>query len=80
MGVIARLSTVGSYVPLAFATLMVFSPAWLYFARFVRHDVYLAFCNMGAVYFAFRFGESRKLWHFLWPDRADNDVPDQNPS
>lgn len=54
----------GRWGALAFATLTVFSPSWLYFERFVRHDIYLALCNMGAVYFAFRWGESRKI-HLL---------------
>lgn len=51
----------GRWGALAFAALMTFSPSWLYFARFVRHDVYLALCTMGAVYFAFRYGDTRKF-------------------
>jgi len=53
----------GRWGALTFAALMTFSPSWLYFARFVRHDVYLALCTIGAVYFAFRYGETRKFWY-----------------
>lgn len=44
---------------LAFLALLTFSPAFTYFTRFLRHDIYLALCNLGAVYFAFRYGETR---------------------
>jgi uncharacterized protein (TIGR03663 family) len=48
---------------LAFAALITFSPGWLYFARFVRHDIYLALANLGAVYLTFRYGETRRPWY-----------------
>lgn len=51
----------GRWGALSFLVLLVFSPAWLYFARFVRHDVYLALCNLAAIYFAFRYGETRRF-------------------
>ncbi len=50
----------GRWGALCFLALMVFSPSWTYFTRFVRHDIYLAALNMAAVFFAFRFGETRK--------------------
>ena len=48
----------GRWGALAFLLLVTFSPSWTYFTRFVRHDIYLALCNLGAVFFAFRYGES----------------------
>jgi uncharacterized protein (TIGR03663 family) len=48
----------GRWGALAFMVLVTFSPSWTYFARFVRHDIYLALCNLAAVYFAFRFGDT----------------------
>ena len=30
----------------------------VYFTRFIRHDIYLALCNLVAVFFAFRYGET----------------------
>jgi uncharacterized protein (TIGR03663 family) len=53
----------GRWGALAFLVLLTFSPAWIYFTRFVRHDIYLALCNVSAVYFAFRYGETRRAWH-----------------
>lgn len=53
----------GRWGALSFLALLTFSPAWIYFARFVRHDVYLALANLAAVYFAFRYGETRKSWY-----------------
>lgn len=50
----------GRWGALSFLTLMVFSPTWTYFTRFVRHDIYLAALNMAAVYYAFQYGETRK--------------------
>jgi len=50
----------GRWGALCFLGLMVFSPSWTYFTRFVRHDIYLAALNMAAVYYAFRYGETRK--------------------
>jgi len=52
----------GRWGALSFAALIVFSPAWLYFIRFVRHDIYLALPNLAAVYLAFRYGETRRPW------------------
>ncbi len=50
----------GRWGALCFLGLMVFSPSWTYFTRFVRHDIYLAALNMAAVYYAFQYGETRK--------------------
>lgn len=50
----------GRWGALSFLVLVTFSPSWVYFTRFVRHDIYLAFCNLAAVYLAFRYGETRK--------------------
>jgi uncharacterized protein (TIGR03663 family) len=50
----------GRWGALAFLALVTFSPAWTYFTRFVRHDIYLATCNLGAVYWAFRYGDTYK--------------------
>jgi uncharacterized protein (TIGR03663 family) len=50
----------GRWGALSFLMLVTFSPSWTYFTRFVRHDIYLAFCNLAAVYLAFRYGETRK--------------------
>ena len=44
---------------LMFLILATFSPSFNYFSRFVRHDIYLALCNLSFVYFAFRYGETR---------------------
>ena len=48
----------GRWGALAFLVLVTFSPSWTYFTRFVRHDIYLALCNLGAIYFAFRYAEN----------------------
>jgi uncharacterized protein (TIGR03663 family) len=48
----------GRWGALSFMLLVTFSPAWTYFTRFVRHDIYLALCNLGAIFFAFRYGET----------------------
>ncbi len=53
----------GRWGALAFLLLVTFSPSWTYFTRFVRHDIYLALCNLGAVFFAFRYGESGRAKH-----------------
>jgi uncharacterized protein (TIGR03663 family) len=50
----------GRWGALSFLVLVAFSPAWIYFTRFVRHDIYLAACNLGAIFWAFRYGETRK--------------------
>lgn len=49
----------GRWGALCFLILVTFSPSLSYFTRFVRHDIYLALCNLAAVYFAFRYGETR---------------------
>src|SRR5215470_4252509 len=48
----------GRWGALAFMLLVTFSPSWTYFTRFLRHDIYMALCNLGAVYFAFRYAET----------------------
>jgi len=50
----------GRWGALLFLVLFTFSPALNYFTRFVRHDIYVAFGNMAAVFFAFRYGETRR--------------------
>ena len=50
----------GRWGALSFLVLVSFSPTWTYFARFVRHDIYLAACNLAAVVFAFRYGDTRR--------------------
>lgn len=50
----------GRWGALCFLCLVTFSPAWVYFIRFVRHDIYLALCNLAAIYFAFRYGDTRR--------------------
>ena len=49
----------GRWGALSFLILATFSPGWTYFTRFLRHDIYVALCNMAFVYFAFRYGETR---------------------
>ena len=51
---------IGRWGALSFLVLITFSPSWTYFTRFVRHDIYLALCNLAAVYLAFRYGDTRK--------------------
>jgi uncharacterized protein (TIGR03663 family) len=53
----------GRWGALSFLVLITFSPTWVYFTRFVRHDIYQALCNVAVVYFAFRYGETRKAKH-----------------
>lgn len=48
----------GRWGALSFMVLVTISPSWTYFTRFIRHDIYLALCNLAAVYFAFRFAET----------------------
>jgi uncharacterized protein (TIGR03663 family) len=50
----------GRWGSLWFIALVTFSPAWTYFTRFIRHDIYLAGCNLAAVVLAFRYAEERK--------------------
>jgi uncharacterized protein (TIGR03663 family) len=50
----------GRWGAIAFLALLAFSPGWIYFTRFVRHDIYLALCNLGAVFLAFRYGDTRQ--------------------
>ncbi len=56
----------GRWGALCFLALIVFSPSWTYFTRFVRHDIYLAALNMAAVFYAFRYGESRQAKHLYF--------------
>ncbi len=49
----------GRTAALALLALLSFSPSFTYFTRFVRHDIYLALCNLAFVYCAFRYGETR---------------------
>jgi len=51
---------IGSTAAFAFLLLFTFSPALTYFTRFLRHDVYVGLGNIMAIYFAFRFGETRR--------------------
>jgi uncharacterized protein (TIGR03663 family) len=44
---------------LCFLVLLSFSPSFVYFTRFLRHDIYVAFGCMMAIYYAFRYGETR---------------------
>jgi uncharacterized protein (TIGR03663 family) len=53
----------GRSAALMFLVLATFSPSFNYFTRFIRHDIYLALCNLIAVFFAFRYGESRSAKH-----------------
>ncbi|MEO8603854.1 MAG: flippase activity-associated protein Agl23 [bacterium] len=56
----------GRWGALAFLLLITFSPTWVYFTRFIRHDIYLALCNMVAVVFAFRYGETGKAKYLYY--------------
>lgn len=49
---------IGRWGALAFFLLVTVSPSWIYFTRFLRHDIYSAFCNMAAVVAAFRYGQT----------------------
>lgn len=49
----------GRWGALALLVLITFSPSWSYFTRFLRHDIYVALFNVGFVYFAWRYGETR---------------------
>jgi len=53
----------GRWGALSFLVLTTFSPSMSYFTRFLRHDIYVALCNLAAVYFGFRYAEERKAWH-----------------
>lgn len=53
----------GRWGALSFLLLVTFSPSWTYFTRFIRHDIFLALCNLGTVFFAFRYGESGRPKH-----------------
>lgn len=50
---------IGRWGALALLFLMTVSPSWSYFTRFLRHDIYVALFNVGFVYFAWRYGETR---------------------
>ena len=49
----------GRWGALSFLVLLSFSPSFVYFTRFLRHDIYVAFGCMMAIYYAFRYGETR---------------------
>jgi uncharacterized protein (TIGR03663 family) len=49
----------GRWGAVSFLILATFSPSLCYFTRFLRHDIYVALCNLAFVYFAFRYGETR---------------------
>ena len=49
----------GRSAALWFVVLVTFSPAWTYFTRFLRHDIYVAFGNLLAVYGGFRYADTR---------------------
>jgi uncharacterized protein (TIGR03663 family) len=49
----------GRWGALAYLGLVTLSPSFTYFARFLRHDIYIALLNVAAVYFVFRYGETR---------------------
>lgn len=53
----------GRWGALSFLLLVTFSPSLTYFTRFVRHDIYMALCNLTAIYFMFRYGETREVRH-----------------
>lgn len=53
----------GRWVALSFLILATLSPSLTYFTRFLRHDIYVALCNMAFVYFAFRYGEAQRARH-----------------
>jgi len=55
----------GRWGAIAFLLLVTFSPSLTYFTRFVRHDIYMAFCNLLAIYSMFRYGETRQA-RFLY--------------
>lgn len=49
----------GRWGALCFLTLGVFSPAFTYFTRFVRHDIYVALGTIMFVVYAFLYGQTR---------------------
>jgi len=48
----------GRWGALGFLVLLAFSPSWLYFSRFLQHEVFLAAFVLAAVHFTFRYGET----------------------
>ena len=53
----------GRWGAITFLVLLTFSPSFNYFSRFVRHDIYMALCNLAMVYCLFRYGETRTVWY-----------------
>lgn len=53
----------GRWGALSFLVLVTVSPSWVYFTRFVRHDIYLALTNLAAVFLFFRYADTRKAWY-----------------
>jgi uncharacterized protein (TIGR03663 family) len=60
----------GRNAALWFLALVTFSPSLSYFTRFVRHDIYLALCNLAAVYFVFRYGTTRAARNLYYSSAA----------
>jgi uncharacterized protein (TIGR03663 family) len=60
----------GRWGALAFLILVTFSPGLTYFSRFLRHDIYLALFNLGAIYFLFRYGEARESRYLYFASAA----------
>lgn len=49
----------GRWGALSFLVLAACSPALTYFTRFLRHDIYLALCNLATITFLFHYGHTR---------------------
>ncbi len=50
---------IGRWGALLFFALVTISPSWIYYTRFLRHDIYVAFCNLACVVLGFRYGQTR---------------------
>lgn len=61
---------IGRWGALSFFLLVTISPSWIYFTRFLRHDIYSAFCNMAAVIAAFRYGQTLVPRHLYFSAAA----------
>ena len=53
----------GSVAALGAAALLCFSPSFLYFSRFAREDIWMAFLTLACLVVALRFGERARRWH-----------------
>lgn len=49
---------IGRWGALAYLVLVTISPSWLYYTRFLRHDIYGAFLNLATVVFVFRYAQT----------------------